>query len=507
MGIPVLFKTLLTDYQDIIEPVSSQPIDNLFFDLNCLIHPACASIDTGNENEMIDKIISDINFYISLTNPSFIYIAIDGTAPKAKMIQQQSRRLKSVLENKSWDTNAITPGTKFMNTLNQRLHSSYDSNSSIIISDSSEPGEGEHKILQYMKSHKQMIQKQQNCIYGLDADLIMLSLVSTISNIYLLRERTSFNIEQIEGDYLYMNIDNLKKQILSEFPGIPKQTILNDYIFICFLLGNDFIKASPSLSLRYNGLYHLIDAYKECQAKNFNKFYLINPKTKSLIHWNHFKEFIAYLASHETMYMKEMYDIRLKQHRKYKRIYDNIQKNTTSIVNKSTNSFPVEDIMRHKPVIFMEQEISIFSDFENWVDNYNLFSITGSLKATKHSIQPNITNLCFHYIESLLWTAHYYFDECISYSWGYKYEYSPTLHDLSIYLQTHKRIKINENKQPYSCIEQLYFVLPIQSFHLVEGLEYPHGLQESYYPSKITKEYSLLKRYDWECHPILPQIF
>ena len=57
MGIPVFFKTLITDYQHVIEPVDKQKIDNLFFDLNCLLHPSCASIKDGNEDDMINKIL------------------------------------------------------------------------------------------------------------------------------------------------------------------------------------------------------------------------------------------------------------------------------------------------------------------------------------------------------------------------------------------------------------------------------------------------------------------
>ena len=65
------------------------------------------------------------------------------------------------------------------------------------------------------------------------------------------------------------------------FPNrqIPKQTIIYDYCFICFLLGNDFIKHSPSLILRYDGLHHLIKHINNV-IKKTPKFYLINPKQK-----------------------------------------------------------------------------------------------------------------------------------------------------------------------------------------------------------------------------------
>ena len=56
MGIPVFFKTLISDYHKIIKPVEGILIDNLFLDLNCLIHPCCAKIKDSNEKEMISLI-------------------------------------------------------------------------------------------------------------------------------------------------------------------------------------------------------------------------------------------------------------------------------------------------------------------------------------------------------------------------------------------------------------------------------------------------------------------
>ena len=70
------------------------------------------------------------------------------------------------------------------------------------------------------------------------------------------------------------------------------------------------MKHSPSLILRYDGLHHLVAAYKQCYQKN-PKFYLINPKTKSCIHWSHFIEFINQLSQGETDRMGDIYKIRL----------------------------------------------------------------------------------------------------------------------------------------------------------------------------------------------------
>ncbi len=503
MGIPVFFKTLISDYHKIIKPVEGILIDNLFLDLNCLIHPCCAKIKDSNEKEMISLIKQEIYKLISLTNATFIYIAIDGPAPKSKMKQQKIRRLKSILENKSWDTNSITPGTKFMNNLNIELHKEFNSGN-IILSDSNQPGEGEHKILQYIKQKKDIFSKQINCIYGLDADLIMLSLISGLPNIYLLRERTLFNIEQMECEYLLLDIKELKKEITTSFPGIPKQRIIDDYIFICFFLGNDFIIHSPSLSLRYNGLDHIMNAYKQCQEKYNNKFYLINKNTKTLIHWKNLLEYISLLESWETSIINDTFKVRLKQHRKYKRIYDDIQKNkNNSQINcksQKNTTFPPEDIMRHKPVIFMENEKKIFQS-ENWIQSYNLYTLNDSFTmGSVNDLSIKIDKLCLSYLESLVWTTHYYFNTCISQQWYYPYEFSPTLYDVKNYLIKHKKVKIEVCNICYTPIEQLRYVLPKQSYYLCDELE---PVDESEFITKIDKEYTLLKRYDWECHPII----
>ena len=123
MGIPSYYKNIIQDYPEIIEPYEKCDIyvDHLFFDLNCAIHPCCAN--KTNENDMYDSIFEKIKECIALTKVSqLVYIAIDGPAPRTKMEQQRQRRLRSLQEEKVWDTNQITPGTPFMNQLSIYLH-------------------------------------------------------------------------------------------------------------------------------------------------------------------------------------------------------------------------------------------------------------------------------------------------------------------------------------------------------------------------------------------------
>ena len=124
------------------------------------------------------------------------------------MNQQRQRRFRSVLYGEvqkikknlkihddvyNWDTNAITPGTKFMEKLSKNLESFLKTSPifdglEIIFSNSNVPGEGEHKIFNYIKNNIKFLTEKTLSVYGLDADLIMLSMASQQDNIFLLRE-------------------------------------------------------------------------------------------------------------------------------------------------------------------------------------------------------------------------------------------------------------------------------------------------------------------------------
>ena len=119
--------------------------------------------------------------------------------PMAKIRQQRLRRFKSPWVSAEevrlgkpesgprWDSNAITPGTAFMEKLGKALHEIRGSHGvQWVVSDASEPGEGEHKIMKLMRSVS-----GEHVVYGLDADLIVLCLLQLREgekNITLFRE-------------------------------------------------------------------------------------------------------------------------------------------------------------------------------------------------------------------------------------------------------------------------------------------------------------------------------
>ena len=91
-------------------------------DFNGIIHPEAAK--ETNEEQLIINLWNKINYYNDLYKPTKLLICIDGVAPLAKIIQQRKRRYltfyKNIIDKTRliWDTNAISPGTEFMNKLN-----------------------------------------------------------------------------------------------------------------------------------------------------------------------------------------------------------------------------------------------------------------------------------------------------------------------------------------------------------------------------------------------------
>ncbi len=497
MGIPVYFKTLISDYGDtILHKDKYDDINHLFFDLNCLIHPCARGLT--DSNEIIDKILNEINKLILYTGvKDTVYIAIDGIAPKMKMKQQRMRRHKSALERKyntesTWNTNAISPGTTFMNMLNIRLRKEFSKHKNIILDDSDNRGEGEHKILHYILNNNL---KGKICIYGLDADLIQLSLVSHKPNIVLLRETTDYNIENTDSEYIYLKIDSLKKHLLESFhlQRIVKESIIiDDYIFMCFLLGNDFMNHIPSLNLRYGGHDILVNTYSKLQKRYSGYFRLIDRSLPNIIHMTFFKEFLSELSSLENEMIGKIIMIRKRQRAKISNQYYNDYQDFKKFIlengeNENTigdGCLSLEDIYR-----FQCNTISDKDTIKKMIENLPILESDKEFKLYK-SLKYD-TKECKDYLDTLVHTTHYYFNECINWRYSSNESKGSLLTHLCKYIGSYK-IDIEKDNNEYNNLEQLSYIFPKDSHHLHEY-------------DIVSKEYKMMidlnfNRYLWECH-------
>ena len=506
MGIPLYYKGIIQRHPETIYEAKNKIVNHLLFDLNCAIHPCCSG--KTNEKEMFTAILEKINDCIKITGVTdTIYIAIDGPAPRMKMEQQRQRRLKSSKEKKIWDTNQITPGTPFMKRLNKFLEKEIKKFDVLtVLSDSNEPGEGEHKIMDFLDTN---VDDNSICaVYGLDADLIMLSMIRK-QNILLLRERTEYNIEGLSCNYIYLQVNLLKRYLVEEIKDIDPDTnfklddnrILTDYLFYSFLLGNDFVVPSPCNLMRYGGEELLRRSYSELHSEHFGLFYLIEDDYT--INRENFLKFIEKLSKMEKTHIDKTLQKRHNNEYRHRKRFshflekinslDDIKNYTEDDFNKCDLSQNYEQFVRFSPSIFRENEDLVFKNenYRNRYYSYNIYKTYNIDPSIKNIIEKDVFKICEDYMKTIEWTFQYYFKECPEWRWYYKHDFAPLIIDLYEYLKKNEKTSFKKD-EPYSPQEQLKIVLP----NLEKNFMYPSD----------TPNYTFLKTYDWECHSILPHL-
>ena len=334
MGVPGLFKQIVQKYKGIYSYNRELTYKHLYIDFNSFIYEAYADVvhkfreaQKRNarvkwSNTFIEKRI--INTVLNLTThlicdvvqpTKMVYIAIDGPAPRAKMVQQRARRYKKVMEQAFkrrlsrehsvdmtdiWDSSKISPGTPFMAELSKALQSACKSGQfskhtlskggkpiRILLSDGTVPGEGEHKF------NSNLAKKSGNvCIYSNDGDLIILanrfatSQTSTgikRKNITILRAITPNDPlydKDLDHDYAFLYVKRYREAMIEEMElnVYDSDRVMYDFMFMSFFGGNDFVHAFPFTEMRdRHTLTTLLQIYKDLLYK-FNGEYNLAPE-------------------------------------------------------------------------------------------------------------------------------------------------------------------------------------------------------------------------------------
>jgi len=371
MGVPTFFRWLTTRYpkvvRDAIERQSKEidgravPVDidenppngdydNLYLDMNALIHPCCHPEDGPppvDEEHMFELIFCFVDRLIRIIRPKkLLYMAVDGVAPRAKMNQQRARRFRAAQERREakeeleklhvewdkegrclpkkhhikepFDSNVITPGTPFMHRLSEAfkyyIHDRANNDPlwqkfkfQVIFSDCQQPGEGEHKIMEFIRSQRAQPEYDPNTrhmLYGADADLIVLGLALHETHFHIIREViipkqdtkctmcgssghvaseclgtfTDF-ADDDDDEFAFENkplqivsLPVLRQYLGVQFGGPLQETlpfpfdferIVDDFVFFCFFVGNDFLPHLPSLHIREGSIDQMITLYIE----------------------------------------------------------------------------------------------------------------------------------------------------------------------------------------------------------------------------------------------------
>ena len=584
MGIPSYFSHFVREHRQIIKSIqnASIPIDNLYLDCNGFIYDAVNSDRTNKNEDLLIKFVCDkLIYYINLLKPSQrVFIAFDGVAPVAKLNQQRKRRYlswyqakmmrdyetvsagKPVAKDATWNTAAITPGTPFMAKLATAIKARFANPAEfglvqLKISCADEPGEGEHKLFEYIRAYADYHKDTHTVIYGLDADLIMLTLnhLPICNHLYLFRETPEF-IKSIDNtlnpNELYvLDIPALGQRIIADFTlagaggagtnasgagtnasgpnasgaftttGYDK---IHDYIFLFFLLGNDFLPHFPALNIRTQGINLLVNAYK----------HVLNAKgllltTNGRIVWKHFRLLIDYLQKNEFTYLQQEYALRNKQS-------ISLQKR---VITHETPRKAFEYNIQNLPMTDRATEQYINPREVGWENRYYQCLFGGEMQKNeaqqneaqqneaqqneaqknetqKNEVQKNETQknevqkkeICLNYLAGLEWTYKYYRTGCIDWQWTYKTDYPPLLADLIKYIPYFETEFLSPKPaKPVRDIVQLSYVLPKQSLDLLPSKTKTLLLKKKpeWYVDDCEFQWAFCK-YFWEAHVKLPKI-
>ncbi|AES88286.2 5'-3' exoribonuclease [Medicago truncatula] len=547
MGVPSFYRWLLNKYPKAFEDINPNTnttnveYDNLYLDMNSIIHPCFHPNDDDNNNgtppttfvEVFANMFEYIDRLVTIAKPrKLLYMAIDGVAPRAKMNQQRTRRFRNVkddemreveeerlrkefeMEGKQVlpkqecevsDSNIITPGTDFMHQISNALKSYISSKISsdplwkgimVILSDANVPGEGEHKVMSFIRKQRGLPDYDPNtvhCLYGSDADLIMLGLSCHEPHFSILRELLHIWLlrEYLE---IEMKIEDPPKNFVFDL-----ERIVDDFIFICFFSGNDFLPHLPSLYIHEDAIDLLMTVYK----KEFSKIggYLVDinkigEKHGAYVKLSRVEKFVLMVGTYEEKIFSKRTAIRDKKLRrlisdnensKQEELnshdcmdFDNENSSNCALRIKkaeaSDNVCPQSDEeilkntkdLKEKLKKCIKDKGDLFKSGDFLTDKIKLgnvgfkeryykekFSVEGST-----NIELKRKEIVQKYTEGLLWVLQYYFSGVASWTWFYPYHYGPFVSDLKGMAQ----VRVNfEKGVPFLPFDQLLSVLPQKS--------------------------------------------
>jgi len=558
--------------------------------MNGVIHPCSHPEDRPaprNEEEIFECIFDALDRMMNIVRPrKLLYLAIDGPAPRAKMNQQRSRRFRAAKESvqlselmaekkleieraggrlpppdpkkEKFDSNCITPGTEFMDRLAKalRFYISERLNKeagwqelNVILSDASVPGEGEHKIIDYIRKQRNTPTHDPNthhCIWGADADLIMLGLATHEPNFTIVREEFVYGkpkpcvlcgqcghelidclglpegVEDKEppvfskGNYIFIRIATVREWIAQELqiPNIPitwdLENIIDDWILLCFFVGNDFLPHLPSLSIREGAIDKLVGIYKRtvCEMKSYmTKDGTVNLKAVEFVMRSIGRmEDAIFKKRRQEECQRRVRDERRKHQDRNKRLNRNQVHQTPvaksgvmepKMVNQHQRKAKAHDLNKtarqirqeaaearltaakledqdteqitlsalakaramqarqnDNSALDAEDEVRLFED--GWKDRY--FRTKFDVSADDNDFKRAVVGA---YTEGLCWVFAYYFQGCLDWGWYYPYHYAPFASDF-VHLDS---VEINwqRDAKPRKPLEQLMCVFPAGS--------------------------------------------
>lgn len=465
MGVPRLFPWLTSTFKPAVRHFQQGQfifhVDNLYIDAPSLLHGASQQVfNYGQAKRLIDpyktwtmkaKIEQIYKLFFegvviiaqTVVPSKTLYIAIDGPAPLAKQAQQRQRRFVAAATRGGsetvFDSNSMTPGTIFMLELTKYVHTAIRKkinstpgwrNINVVFSSPMVPGEGEHKVLNYIRSLPSHItEKESHCIVGPDGDLIMLALATHLPKIYLFRE------DQYTPGFHYLLDMGMVRKELPKFLGQSRilerslDDVADDFILAGFFVGNDFLPKIQMFMFLEDGLELMLATVTTLAKRG------IFLTSGGKIYHKGFTAFVEELARQEVVYIADQARIPPTDPR---------FKNVTLLQNMTTKGLKMGSYRKDyykKAGIDVEDE-------------------------------SQVKRLCMDYLRTNAWVFKYYVHGLPSWRHFYPWHYAPLMGDLLETMENATQKELEsiyefEPDTPSLPFVQLLSVLPPSSAHLL----------------------------------------
>ncbi len=474
MGIPHFYRWLRNKgYTGVLRRSVPRYVSSFSLDANGIIHQCAQLVYAYGEHndprrrkliakadprmleaEFYNAVSSKLQEIVSQVMPQeILVIAIDGVAPMGKITQQRQRRFRSALErddNSGFDSNCITPGTDFMIRLDnfiQRWIISYQATlpPKVIYSSHMVPNEGEHKIMDLMRSGD-IKGEGAHVLYGMDADLIMLSLISPVDRISLMRE----DIRDV------IHIDTLKEALLTE---LENPTAIRDFVVMIFTIGNDFLPHMPALENLSEAITTLTDVYKQTG---------MSLTTDDDLDWAGLTAFLTNLAKEEPRLLQAEATRDVK-----------FPSRMLVAASKRTEKIQESDVMTIGQKITFETEFDYNIFRGAWYQNSlvpkgsDVQMVKGLIPGYNFGVtMDKVVTMCQRYLVGMAWVYSYYTKGTIAINadFVYRYHHTPMMSDIASVLSQVKTVdgyKAHPDQVVLNPIHQLLSVLPLKSKNLL----------------------------------------
>ena len=483
-------------------------VDNMIIDMNGIFHSSAQKIfQYGNHKPrtrflgrtrqsryprqlrgiraqiaLFENVCETVETIFRVVRPSRrLILCVDGVAPISKQQQQRGRRFRSAKEQEDdapFNSNAITPGTKFMDYLTKyidwyirrRINESHEwRNIQVIFSNEKAPGEGEHKGISFIRYYGKP--SESYCIHGMDADLIMLALSTHMPKFYILRD----DVYDAGNEYFCVNIGKMRGEMLQDLYWTEEHhtfcpiNAINDFVFLCFMVGNDFLPHIPSIEIIENGIELILEVYKQT-CTQYGHITEIRSGEQIRFSKLPLSIFLGIVGAHE----KENFEHKM---------------------NHKSSFFPDKLLNKH----------SRQRDDGKWMVNITAYN--DEYMRTCFSSEFTEEQLCHQYLEGMQWVLSYYSRGVPNWKWMYKHHYAPPASILARHVDSFKFPRYGRTT-PSTPFQQLMCVLPPKSAYLIptplnELLTNPDSPLKQFYPDDFEIDLSG-KRREWEGIVLLP---